>query len=58
VLKNQYHDSVVLMLAAKEIKKIEHVIDAAYMMGTHKDGPRTYTSPRPGRGIAICQNDT
>jgi len=34
VLKNQYHDSVVLMLAAKEIKKIEHVIDAAYMMGT------------------------
>ncbi|MEA3327846.1 MAG: acyl-CoA synthetase FdrA [Chloroflexota bacterium] len=34
VLKNQYHDSVVLMLAAKELKKKEHVVDAAYMMGT------------------------
>ena len=34
VLKNQYHDSVVLMLAAKELKKNPLVIDAAYMMGT------------------------
>jgi len=34
VLKNQYHDSVVLMLAAKELKKQAHVLDAAYMMGT------------------------
>jgi len=34
VLKNQYHDSVVLMLAAKELKKQTNVIDAAYMMGT------------------------
>jgi len=34
VLKNQYHDSVVLMLAAKELKKRAHIIDAAYMMGT------------------------
>jgi len=34
VLKNQYHDSVVLMLSAKELKKQPGVIDAAYMMGT------------------------
>ena len=34
VLKNQYHDSVALMLAARELKGKEHVIDAAYMMGT------------------------
>jgi FdrA protein len=34
VLENQYHDSVVLMLAARELKKQEQVIDAAYMMGT------------------------
>lgn len=34
VIKSQYHDSVSLMLAAKEIKKIEGVADAAVMMGT------------------------
>lgn len=34
VLKNQYHDSVVLMLAARELKKQDHILDAAYMMGT------------------------
>ena len=34
VLKNQYHDSVVLMLAARELKGTEGIIDAAYMMGT------------------------
>ena len=34
VLVNQYHDSVVLMLAAKELKKQAQVLDAAYMMGT------------------------
>jgi len=34
VIKGQYHDSVSLMLAAKEIKKIEGVIDAAVVMGT------------------------
>ncbi len=34
VLKNQYHDSVVLMQAAKALKQQEYVIDAAYMMGT------------------------
>ncbi len=34
VLRNQYHDSVVLMLAAKELKGQAGVIDAAYMMGT------------------------
>ena len=34
VIRGQYHDSVSLMLAAKEIKKIEGVIDAAVLMGT------------------------
>jgi len=34
VIKGQYHDSVSLMLAAKEIKKIEGVADAAVVMGT------------------------
>ena len=34
VVKGQYHDSVSLMLAAKEIKKIEGVEDAAVVMGT------------------------
>jgi len=34
VIKGQYHDSVSLMLAAKEIKKIEGVVDAAAVMGT------------------------
>ncbi len=34
VIKGQYHDSVSLMLAAKEIKKIEGVVDAAVVMGT------------------------
>jgi len=34
VLRNQYHDSVVLMLAARELKENEGIIDAAYMMGT------------------------
>ncbi len=34
VIKGQYHDSVSLMLAAKEIKKIDGVVDAAVMMGT------------------------
>jgi len=34
VLRNQYHDSVVLMLAARELKKLPQVIDAAFMMGT------------------------
>ncbi len=34
LLRNQYYDSVALMLAAKKLKLEEHVIDAAYMMGT------------------------
>jgi len=34
VINGQYHDSVLLMLAAKEIKKIEGVVDAAVLMGT------------------------
>ena len=34
ILRNQYYDSVALMLAAKKLKQEEHVIDAAYMMGT------------------------
>ncbi len=34
VIKGQYHDSVSLMVAAKEIKKIEGVVDAAVVMGT------------------------
>ena len=34
VLRNQYYDSVALMLAAKKLKQEEHVVDAAYMMGT------------------------
>jgi succinyl-CoA synthetase alpha subunit len=34
IIKGQYHDSVSLMLAAKEIKKIEGVVDAAVVMGT------------------------
>ena len=34
VIKGQYHDSVSLMLAAKKIKKIEGVVDAAIVMGT------------------------
>jgi len=34
VLKNQYHDSVALMLAARELKNQPQVGDAAYMMGT------------------------
>ena len=34
VIKGQYHDSVSLMLAAKEIKKTEGVVDAAVVMGT------------------------
>ncbi|MDO9545926.1 MAG: acyl-CoA synthetase FdrA [Pelolinea sp.] len=34
VIKGQYHDSVLLMLAAKEIKKVEGVVDAAVLMGT------------------------
>ena len=34
VLQNQYHDSVVLMLAARELKQLPQVADAAYMMGT------------------------
>ena len=34
VIKGQYHDSVSLMLAAKEIKKIDGVVDAAVLMGT------------------------
>ena len=34
IIKGQYHDSVSLMLAAKEIKKVEGVADAAVVMGT------------------------
>lgn len=34
VIKGQYHDSVSLMLAAKEIKKIDGIVDAAVLMGT------------------------
>ena len=34
VLKNQYHDSVVLMRAARALKQEPQVEDAAYMMGT------------------------
>ena len=34
VLRNQYHDSVALMLAAKALKQREQVTDAAFMMGT------------------------
>ena len=34
VIKGQYHDSVSLMLAAREIKKVEGVVDAAVLMGT------------------------
>ena len=34
VIKGQYHDSVSLMLVAKEIKNVEGVLDAAVMMGT------------------------
>ena len=34
VIKGQYHDSVSLMLAAREMKKIPGVEDAAVVMGT------------------------
>jgi len=34
ILKNQYHDSVALMLSAKQLKQHTGVIDAALMMGT------------------------
>ena len=34
VVKGQYHDSVSLMLAAREMKKMDGVIDAAIVMGT------------------------
>jgi FdrA protein len=34
IIKGQYHDSVSLMLAAKEIKKVAGVVDAAVLMGT------------------------
>ena len=34
VIKGQYHDSVSLMLAAREMKKVEGVADAAVVMGT------------------------
>jgi len=34
IIKGQYHDSVSLMLAAKKMKKIEGVVDAAVVMGT------------------------
>jgi succinyl-CoA synthetase alpha subunit len=34
IIKGQYHDSVSLMLAAKKIKKIKGVKDAAVVMGT------------------------
>ena len=34
ILKNQYHDSVALMLATKELKEIPEIKDAAYMMAT------------------------
>ena len=34
VIKGQYHDSVALMLAAREMKGVEGVVDAAVVMGT------------------------
>jgi len=34
VIKGKYHDSVSLMLTAKELKKVSGVMDAAVMMGT------------------------
>ena len=34
ILKNQYHDSVALMFAAKQLKKHTEVADAALIMGT------------------------
>ena len=34
VIKSQYYDSLTLMLAAKEIKNIDGVVDAAVVMGT------------------------
>lgn len=34
ILKNEYRDSVTLMLAAREVQKIEGVKDAAIVMGT------------------------
>jgi len=34
IIKGQYHDSVSLMLAAKKMKKVEGVVDAAVVMGT------------------------
>lgn len=34
ILKNQYHDSVALMLAAKQLKSRTDVADAAFIMGT------------------------
>ena len=34
VIKSQYYDSLTLMLAAKEIKNINGVVDAAVVMGT------------------------
>jgi FdrA protein len=34
ILRNQYHDSVALMLATRALKSKEDVEDAAYMMGT------------------------
>ena len=34
VIKGKYHDSVSLMVAAKKMKKIKGVIDAAVVMGT------------------------
>ncbi|MFN2302935.1 MAG: acyl-CoA synthetase FdrA [Anaerolineales bacterium] len=34
VLKNQYHDSVALMLATRALKEQAQIADAAYMMGT------------------------
>ena len=34
ILKNQYHDSVALMLATRELKNRAQIADAAYMMGT------------------------
>ena len=34
ILKNQYHDSVALMLATRELKQFVEITDAALMMGT------------------------
>ena len=34
IIKGQYHDSVSLMLAAREMKKVTGVVDAAVVMGT------------------------